>query len=99
MSAPTVHQIIRQAHVSEKSAQLNRDHNYYVFQVASTATKPQIKRVIEDLFNVKVATVRTVNMPRKTLKNRWGSGQGRQTRKAYVRLVAGQTIDMEGMAL
>ena len=83
-------------HVSEKSARVNAEGNQYVFRVRRDATKPEIRAAVEFLFEVKVDTVRVVNLPGK--EKRFGRSLGRRQdwKKAYVRLAAGQHIDMGG---
>ena len=55
-------QIILSPHVSEKSTIAMERRNEYAFQVASTATKSEVKDAIEFLFNTKVKLVRIVNV-------------------------------------
>jgi len=82
-------------HVSEKSARAAAS-NQYVFKVLPDATKPEIKVAVEFMFNVKVASVNVVNQSGK--EKRFGRFAGRRsdTKKAYVSLAAGQTIDFGG---
>lgn len=79
--------------VSEKSA-IAGEMNQVVFRVASDATKPEIRRAVEMLFEVDVEDVRVVNIKGKN--KRFGQMQGKRsdTRKAYVRLKEGQHIDL-----
>ena len=83
-------------HVSEKAARVATEGNQYVFRVRRDATKPEIRAAVEFLFEVKVDAVRVVNLPGK--EKRFGRSLGRRQdwKKAYVRLVAGQHIDMGG---
>jgi large subunit ribosomal protein L23 len=83
-------------HVSEKSARVQAEGNQYVFRVRTDATKPEIRAAVEFLFEVKVDAVRVVNQPGK--EKRFGRSLGRRQdwKKAYVRLQAGQTIEMGG---
>ena len=72
----------------------------YVFEVAKNAGKIEIKKAVEEIFGVKVASVNTVNMPAKA--KRLGAGRPGMTRswkKAYVQLTAdSKTIEFfEGM--
>lgn len=82
-------------HVSEKSARAAAA-NQYVFKVLPNATKPEIKAAVELMFNVKVASVNVVNQVGK--EKRFGRFTGRRsdTKKAYVSLAEGQTIDFGG---
>ena len=72
----------------------------YVFEVARTAGKIEIKKAVEEIFGVKVASVNTVTMRGK--EKRMGAGRPgmtRQWKKAYVQLTAdSKTIEFfEGM--
>ena len=67
MNQERMFQIIKVPHISEKSALLGDSANQAVFQVASDARKSEIKEAVEQLFNVKVANVRTANMKGKTI--------------------------------
>ena len=72
----------------------------YVFEVAKNAGKIEIKKAVEEIFGVKVASVNTVNMPAKA--KRMGAarpGMTRSWKKAYVQLTAdSKTIEFfEGM--
>ena len=83
-------------HVSEKAARGATEGNQYVFRVRGDATKPEIRAAVEFLFEVKVDAVRVVNQPGK--EKRFGRSLGRRQdwKKAYVRLVEGQQIEMGG---
>ena len=72
----------------------------YVFEVAPNAGKIEIKKAVEEIFGVKVASVNTLNVPGKA--KRLGAGRPGMTRswkKAYVQLTAdSKTIEFfEGM--
>jgi large subunit ribosomal protein L23 len=83
--------------VSEKTARI-QEINQYVFEVASTATKADVKSAVESLFNVTVEAVNVMNVKgkNKTFRNR--AGRRGDWRKAYVRLAEGQTIDVMAKA-
>jgi len=89
--------VVRAPRVSEKTARL-AEHNQYVFEVASTATKADVKAAIEQLFSVKVEAVNVVNAKGKTKTFRFRSGRRSDQRKAYVRLAEGQSIDVTATA-
>jgi len=83
--------------VTEHSTSLMAQ-NKYSFEVALNATKTQVKRAIEEIFNVKVVKVNTVRV-RGKLK-RMGRYEGRRPdrKKAIVQLAEGQTIEVfEGL--
>ena len=89
-------QVLRAPIVTEKSTRLRAEANQITFKVATDATKREIKKAVEDRFNVKVANVRTTNVKGKP--KRFGRIQGRRNnwKKAYVRLAEGQDIDFFG---
>ena len=74
-----------------------QETNQYVFEVAPTPTKADVKAAVEQLFNVKVKSVNVVNVKGKA--SRSASVPARSDRrKAYVRLAEGQTIDVTAKA-
>ena len=85
-------------HVTEKTSLAMQNHNQYTFRVRREATKGDIRKAIELMFDVKVAGVRVVNETGK--RRRFGRSIGRTQdwKKAYVSLAAGQTIDYEARA-
>ena len=99
MTAPSkdwLASVVIAPHVSEKSARVATEGGQYVFRVRRDATKPEIRAAVEFLFEVKVDKVRVVNQPGKA--KRFGRTPGRRSdwKKAYVRLVEGQQIEMGG---
>ena len=90
--------VIRAPLVSEKTARLQEVSNQYVFEVATTATKADIKIAVEKLFDVKVESVNVLNVKgkAKAFKNRMG--RRADWRKAYVKLAEGQSIDVMAKA-
>lgn len=89
--------VLRAPHVSEKSARL-QEINQYVFEVAPTATKADVKAAVEGLFSVEVKTVNLVNQKGKARAFRSRGGTRSNKRKAYVRLADGQSIDVTAKA-
>ena len=84
-------------HVSEKSARVAEEAGQYVFRVRNDATKPEIRAAVEFMFDVKVQSVNVVNQAGKN--KRFGRFEGRRSdwKKAYVRLQAGQAIELGGV--
>ena len=81
--------------VSEKSYGL-MEQNVYTFFVNREANKTQIKLAIEQIFDVKVASVNTINREGKRKRTRTGGyGQRKATKRAIVTLREG-TIDIFG---
>ena len=80
--------------VSEKSYAL-LDQGKYTFVVDPRANKTEIKRAVEQIFDVKVESVHTMNRPGKTRRTRFGLGKRKDTKRAIVTLREG-TIDIFG---
>jgi large subunit ribosomal protein L23 len=85
-------------HVTEKTSLAMQNHNQYTFRVRRDATKIDIRKAVELMFDVKVAGVQVVNEPGKTRRFGRTSGRTQDWKKAYVSLAAGQTIDYEARA-
>ena len=88
--------IIRAPHISEKSTIVAERDNQVVFKVAVDATKLEIKKAVELLFEVEVDSVRVVNMKGKTKRHGLAIGKRANWKKAYVSLKEGQDIDFLG---
>jgi large subunit ribosomal protein L23 len=98
MSDIRLYDILKAPVVSEKSARLQEQHNQYVFEVARTASKTDVKAAVEKLFSVKVDDVTVVNIKGKRKSFRFQPGRRSDRRKAYVRLAEGQSIDLGAKA-
>ena len=81
--------------VSEKSYGL-LDQNKYTFIVAPDANKTEIKIAVEKVFNVKVLSVNTLNREGKSLRTRLGIGKRKDSKRAIVKVAAGDRIDIFG---
>ena len=81
--------------ISEKSYGLI-DENKYTFLVSPSANKTQIKIAVEQVFNVKVTSVNTINRGGKRKRTRFGIGKRNDTKRAIVGLAAGDRIDLFG---
>ncbi|MGY0503658.1 50S ribosomal protein L23 [Luteimonas sp. e5] len=93
-----IYEVIRAPRVSEKTARLQEVSNQYVFEVATTASKADVKAAIEQIFEVKVESVNVVNVKGKNKAFRSRMGRRGDWRKAYVKLAEGQTIDVTAQA-
>ncbi|MFE5776150.1 50S ribosomal protein L23 [Brachybacterium sp. NPDC056505] len=80
--------------VSEKSYGL-MDEGKYTFEVDPRANKTEIKIAIEKIFDVKVASVNTINRQGKARRTRYGTGKRKDTKRAVITLTDG-TIDIFG---
>ncbi|HEV8384718.1 MAG TPA: 50S ribosomal protein L23 [Candidatus Acidoferrales bacterium] len=88
----TVFQIIRRPLITEKGLAAKETQHTVVFEVASAATKTQIKEAVQTLFKVKVDTVRTANFHGKFRRRGRAEGYRRDWKKAYVTLAAGEKM-------
>ena len=79
--------------ITEKSTMAS-EHNQVVFKVAKNATKPEIKKAVESLFDVKVKAVNTLVRKGKQKRFRGILGKQSDFKKAIVTLVEGQSIDV-----
>jgi len=93
MSKASDYDVIVAPVVTEKST-IASEHNQVVFDVAISATKPQIKAAIESLFSVKVKAVNVNIRKGKVKKFRGITGRRKDVKKAIVTLVEGQVIDI-----
>jgi large subunit ribosomal protein L23 len=89
------HQIILAPLVTEKGTHqsTNEHHNAYSFQVNLWASKPQIKHAVEELFNVRVVSVRTQLRLGKKRRYRFKHGRLSNWKKAIVKLHADDKIE------
>lgn len=93
MNQERVFKVLLAPHITEKAAMASEAGNQIVFKVATDANKLEIKKAVEQLFDVKVDDVRVVNVKGKTRRTKFGVGRRSDWRKAYVRLAEGQEID------
>ena len=85
-------------HVTEKSSLAMQNHNQYTFRVRRDATKIDVKKAVQLMFDVEVRAVQIVNEPGKTRRFGGRIGRTQDSKKAYVSLAEGQTIDYEARA-
>ena len=93
MNQERIYKVLLGPHISEKATVVAEEHGQYVFKVAKDATKLEIKKAVEQLFEVSVKAVRTAVVKGKTKRTRFGMGQRSDWKKAYVSLEQGQEID------
>jgi len=84
--------IILKPIITEKSTRLKEKNREVCFQVASQANKTEIKKAVEQLFKVKVESVRTQKMVGKWRRVGRGQGQRSDWKKAYVKLKEGEKM-------
>ena len=85
--------ILIEPHVSEKTTLLNQENGQIAFKVRPDSNKKQIKRAVEEMFNVKVSSVKTVSVKGKKKRMGMRSGKTNNWKKAYIKLAEGQNLD------
>jgi large subunit ribosomal protein L23 len=94
-NVPDPRDIIIAPVVSEKSySELNK--NWYTFLVHPDANKTAIKIAIQQIFDVRVETVNTLNRQGKRKRTRAGWGKRKDTKRAIVKLADGDRIEAFG---
>jgi large subunit ribosomal protein L23 len=93
MSTKTAYDIIRYLLTTEKGAKLRRQ-NKYIFIVDRLTNKIQIKKAVEDIYKVKVASVNVLNMKGKPKRVRYKLGYTSDWKKAIVTLKEGSAIEI-----
>jgi large subunit ribosomal protein L23 len=86
------HEVVLRPIVSEKSYAMI-EHNRYTFEVAKQSRKIEIAKAVEELFHVTVTSVNTMNVPGKSRRVRYSTGQTPSWKKAIVTLKAGDKIE------
>jgi large subunit ribosomal protein L23 len=87
------HQIIIRPLVTEKGMHRSTRYNAYAFEVHRMATKDDVRRAVEELFNVKVERVHTQNRKGKPRRTRFSVGRTKDWKKAIVKLHSEHRID------
>lgn len=98
MSLNNLYTTILSPVISEKSNRVGELANQYVFKVAKSANKQQIKSAVEQLFKVNVLDVSVLNVKGKTKSFRMKAGKRPNWKKAYVRIQEDQMIDFGAKA-
>lgn len=80
------YQVVLRPLVTEKGTHLSEKYNSYTFEVSPLATKTDIRRAVEELWDVRVLKVRTQNRRGKPRRTRASTGTTRDWKKAVVEL-------------
>ena len=89
--------ILLEPKVTEKSSMIGELNNQYVFKVSKDATKPEIKKAVELMFDgAEVESVQVTNVKGKRKIFKRSSGQRANWKKAYIKLKPGFDIDFMG---
>ncbi len=92
------HDVIVRPVVSEKAYLAAEAGRTYTFVVAPSASKPQIRQAVEEIFGVTVTRVNTLNRPGKRIRSRRVNRYSKRsdTKRAMVTLAEGDEIDIYG---
>jgi large subunit ribosomal protein L23 len=89
------YEIIKTVRLTEKGTRQSEQHNQYTVVADRRSTKPQIKRAVQELFNVKVLAVNTLNVRGKARRQRTAqAGKAPDWKKAIITLKAGDKISL-----
>ena len=86
--------IIFEPVVSEKSYDLIQFNNTYTFIVDKRTNKTEVRQAVEEIFDVKVVGVNTINRKGKRKRTGYVIGKRADTKRALVRLADGDSIDI-----
>jgi large subunit ribosomal protein L23 len=90
-----IYKVIDRILLTEKGTRLSEEENQYIFKVNPAANKTEIKQAVEQLFNVKVVSVNTMNRQGKKKRERTASfGKTADWKRAVVTLADGNSIDL-----
>ncbi len=78
--------------ITEKATRIKEEERTVAFEVHPKANKLQIKQAVEEIFKVKVESVRIVKMRGKTRRLRFKAGRTKHWKKAYVKLREGERM-------
>ena len=80
--------------ITEKSTHQQTTRNAYAFEVTKNATKPEIRKAVERLYDVKVVDVRTMVRKGKPRRTRYGLSHTSEWKRAVVVLAEESRIDL-----
>ena len=97
MNEQKIMSILLEPKVTEKSSMISELNNQYVFKVSKDATKPEIKKAVELMFDgAEVESVQVTNVKGKRKIFKRSPGQRANWKKAYIKLKSGFNIDFMG---
>ncbi len=88
-----LYDIIKRPLITEKTTIQKETANQYSFEVKRTANRVEIRRAVEDIFNVRVHCVQTMRVKGKTKQRGRISGKRKDWKKAIVSLKPGERIE------
>ena len=87
------YRIIKRPLVTEKTVLLKEESNQFSFEVDRAANRIEIRKAVEQIFKVKVASVQTIQVKGKTKQKGKIIGKRKDWKKAIVRLLPGERIE------
>jgi large subunit ribosomal protein L23 len=91
------HDLILAPVVSEKSYDLIENENTYTFEVDPRSNKEEIRDAIEEIFDVRVLRVNTMNRQGKRKRSGYTFGKRKDVKRAIVKIAEGDSIDVFGV--
>ncbi|CAL1329139.1 50S ribosomal protein L23 [Candidatus Providencia siddallii] len=85
--------ILKTPHLSEKTSSLIKKNNTIVIKVIKDATKNEIKKSIQKLFEIKVKSINTLLIKGKSKRHGKHIGYRNDWKKAYIRIKEGYNLD------
>lgn len=85
--------IIKRPIITEKTNIQKDEHNQVTFEVDPRANRIEVQRAVEQIFNVKVADIRTISVTGKIKRRGRILGKRRDWKKAIVKLMPGERIE------
>ena len=89
-----VTRVIRRPLVTEKATMESSEHNRITFEVDRHATKPQIRKAVEELYDVRVVGVATQTRKGQLRRNRFGHWRAAAFKRAVVKLHPEDRIEL-----
>lgn len=86
--------LLKKPYLSEKSTSLRKFNNKYIFEVNSSINKNEIKKLIEDIYNVKVVKINVINPSAKFKRWRQKKSYFNKNKKVIITLKKNQTIEL-----
>lgn len=83
--------------VSEKSYDLIENNNTYTFEVDPRSNKEQVRDAVQEIFDVRVLSVNTMNRKGKWKRTGYVMGRRKNIKRALVKLAPGDSIDLFGV--
>ena len=90
----SIYGVLKRPIITEKTNHLREEANQYVFEVATGATKVDVRRAVEEIFSVRVTEIRTMNVRGKVKRFKRQFGKRPNWKKAIVTVREGDAIDL-----